>query len=130
LLSNFLANTLFFFFVTLGVVTSLGILGFSGTVTKILAGAGISGFIIGFAFKDIGENFLAGILLAFKRPFSIGDTIETNGLTGTVYDFKLRETLIKTSDGIDAFIPNSIIIKNILKNHTLDHLLRKEFVVG
>ncbi len=130
LLANFLSKTLFFILLGFGMVTCLGVLGLSGTVTKILAGAGISGFIIGFAFKDIGENFLAGILLAFKRPFSIGDTIETNGIVGTVYDFKLRETLIKTSEGIDTFIPNSFIIKSPLKNHTMHHLLRKEFTIG
>ncbi len=130
LLANFLSKTLFTVIIIFGTVVSLGVMGLSGTVTKILAGAGLSGFIIGFAFKDIGENFLAGILLAFKRPFRIGDLIETNGLSGTVYDFKLRETLIKTPDGVDAFIPNSIIIKNPLKNHTVDHLFRKEFSLG
>lgn len=130
LLANFLSKTLFTIIIIFAIVVAMGVLGLSGTVTKILAGAGLSGFIIGFAFKDIGENFLAGILLAFKRPFRIGDLIETNGLSGTVYDFKLRETLIKTPDGVDAFIPNSIIIKNPMKNHTVDDLFRKEFMLG
>ena len=55
----------------LGISVSLGALGLDGAVTKILVGAGLSAFILGFALKDIGENFLAGILLVFKRPFQM-----------------------------------------------------------
>ncbi|MBN1548798.1 MAG: mechanosensitive ion channel [Syntrophaceae bacterium] len=45
---------------------------------------------IGFAFRDIGENFLAGVLLAFNRPFSIGDTVETNNINGIIKTLDLR----------------------------------------
>ena len=80
----------------------------------MLAGAGISAFIIGFALKDIGENFLAGIILAFKRPFRVGDIVDINGLKGKVLTLNLRDTQIKTGDGKDVFIPNAVIIKNPL----------------
>ena len=59
---------------------SLGILGFGNITDKILAGTAITTFIVGFALKDIGENFLAGILMAFRRPFKIGDLIEVQKL--------------------------------------------------
>ena len=80
-------------------------------------------FVIGFALKYIGENFLAGIVLAFKNPFRLDFLIEVKGIS-------IRETLIKTPDGKDVFLPNSIIIKNPLFNYTLDEFLCFEFVLG
>jgi small-conductance mechanosensitive channel len=61
-------------------VICLGIIGFDDVTNKILAGAGLTTFIIGFALKDIGENFLAGILMAFQRPFRIGDLIQIDNI--------------------------------------------------
>ncbi|HAZ24509.1 MAG TPA: mechanosensitive ion channel protein MscS, partial [Algoriphagus sp.] len=99
-------------------------------VSGLLAGAGITAFVIGFALKDIGENFLAGILLAFKRPFKVGDTVDINGIRGVVLNLNLRDTQIKTPDGKDVFIPNATIIKNPLVNFTIDGFLRYDFIVG
>lgn len=110
-------------------VICLGILGFDGVTNKILAGAGISTFIIGFALKDIGENFLAGILMAFSRPFRIGDLIQIDNVKGRVIEMNLRSTTIKTLDGIDAYIPNGSILKNNLENFTIDELMRGNFIV-
>jgi small conductance mechanosensitive channel len=108
----------------------LDIIGFSNLTTKILTGAGILTFVIGFAFKDIGENFLAGILLAFKSPFKINDLIESASIIGYVKELNIRETTVKTTDGKDVFIPNSQIIKNPLINYTIDGFLRYEFMIG
>lgn len=104
--------------------------GLTGIVSGILAGAGITAFIVGFALKDIGENFLAGILLAFKRPFKIGDVVEINGVRGRVLMLNLRDIQVKTWDGKDVFIPNASIIKNPLTNFTIDGFLAYSFVVG
>ena len=60
------------------------ILGLTGIAGSLLAGAGIGAFILGFAFKDLGENFLAGMMLAFKWPFDTGDLVEINGFKGPV----------------------------------------------
>ena len=108
---------------------SLGILGFGNITDKILAGTAITTFIVGFALKDIGENFLAGILMAFRRPFKIGDLIEVQKIRGKVKDLSLRETNIQTLDGKDVFIPNSIILKNPLENYTYHQLLRNDFIL-
>ena len=86
-------------------------------------------FIIGFALKDIGENFLAGILLAFKRPFTVGDIIESNGVKGKVIALNLRDTQVK-SDGKDIYIPNALLIKNTLINYNRGGLLLQDFTVG
>lgn len=112
------------------IVSVLRIFGFQDLTTNLLAGAGILTFVIGFAFKDIGENFLAGILLAFKSPFKINDLIETSGIVGYVVDLTLRETRIKTLDGKDVFVPNGQIIKNPLFNYTIDGFLRYDFIIG
>lgn len=108
----------------------LRIVGLTGIAGGLLAGAGVSAFIIGFAFKDIAENFLAGIILAFNRPFSLNDAIKINDYMGKVDALNFRTTHLKTFDEKDVFIPNSIILKEIVTNLTRDGLLRLDFVVG
>lgn len=130
IVTDFLVNIASFFLTLLLIVICLGILGFRDITDKILAGTALTTFIIGFALKDIGENFLAGILMAFRRPFRIGDLIEVEGMRGRVKKMSLRETNIKTLDGKDVFIPNSIILKNPLENFTYNQLLRSDFVLN
>jgi small conductance mechanosensitive channel len=130
LVSDFLVNVVSLVLTISLLVLSLSILGFGEITDKILAGAGITTFIIGFALKDIGENFLSGIIMAFKRPFRIGDLIEINNFKGKVTNMSLRETLIKTLDGKEVFIPNGMVAKNGLINYTLDDLLRTDFSIG
>ncbi|MEL7376899.1 MAG: mechanosensitive ion channel family protein, partial [Bacteroidota bacterium] len=107
----------------------LQVLGLGKAASGLLAGAGISAFVIGFAFKDIGENLLAGIMLAFNRPFDIGHTVEVDGVTGSVVALNLRNTRIKTFDGKDVFIPNASMIKNRVTNFVLDGFLRQDFSI-
>ncbi|MEP6844453.1 MAG: mechanosensitive ion channel family protein [Panacibacter sp.] len=113
-----------------GIILSLQTLGLSGVASGLLAGAGISAFVFGFAFKDIAENFLAGIILAFNRPFSLNDTVTINGFSGHVIALNFRTTHIKTFDEKDVFIPNAIVIKEPLTNLTRDGKIRLDFVVG
>ncbi len=115
--------------ITVGILFFLAIVGKSGVVGSILGVAGVSAFVIGFAFKDIGENFLAGIIMAFKRPFRLGDVIETLGITGTIIGLNLRDTQIKTFDGKDVYIPNGQILNNPLFNQTIDGSMRKDFTI-
>lgn len=128
--ANFTSQIVGFILKTIVVFATLYLLGLSSFTNKLLAGAGLLTFVIGFALKDIGENFLAGIILAFKSPFRLDDLIEVNGITGHVKDISIRETLIKTPDGKDVFLPNSIILKNPLYNYTIDGYLRYEFNIG
>jgi len=108
----------------------LNLLGLGGAATAIWGTAGVGAFVIGFAFKDIFEHFLAGFLLAFNRPFRIGDIVELDGNKGTVVTLSMRNTHIKTFDGQDVYIPNGNIIKNALKNYTIDGFMRQDFVIG
>jgi|TARA_R110002096_G_scaffold92350_3_gene208781 small-conductance mechanosensitive channel len=130
LLTDFISAAIRSLVMIFGLAILLRFLGLTGVVNSLLAGAGITAFIIGFALKDIGENFLAGILLAFKRPFKIGDMVEINGINGKVLALNLRDTQVKTVDGKDVFIPNASIIKNPMINYTIDGYLSYSFTVG
>lgn len=114
----------------IAILLILKLLGLGGVATALWGTAGFGAFIIGFAFKDIFEHFLAGILLAFDRPFRIGDIVELDGNKGTVVALTIRSTHIKTFDGQDVYIPNGNIIKNALKNFTIDGFMRHEFKIG
>lgn len=130
IISKFVGQILYWVFNIVGVLIALNLLGFGNIVSSLLAGAGISAIIVGFAFKDIAENFLAGILLTIHRPFSIGDVIEIENYKGPVKAVDLRSTHIRLSDGRDIWIPNSMLVKGVLTNYTRDGLLRQEFVIG
>ncbi len=130
LLANFLATMIRSVIFIIGLLFAFKVMGFGGITASILAGAGITAFIIGFALRDIGENFLAGILMAFKRPFRVGDFIESGAVKGRVVMLSIRDTQIKTPDGKDIFIPNANIIKNPLINYTVDGFLRYDLTVS
>ncbi|MGQ1784539.1 MULTISPECIES: mechanosensitive ion channel family protein [unclassified Saccharicrinis] len=130
LLADFLGKIVALIITIIGFVLFLNTVGLGGIAAHIMAGAGITTFVIGFAFKDIGENFLAGILMAFKSPFKIGDLIETVGTVGYVNELNMRESIVKTLDGKDVYIPNSQIIKAPLFNYTIDGFMRYEVVLG
>jgi small conductance mechanosensitive channel len=129
LLATFIANLVKSILIICGFLFMFRLIGLTGVASTVLAGAGISAFIIGFALKDIGENFLAGILLAFKRPFTVGDIIESNGVKGKVMALNLRDTQIK-SDGKDIYIPNALLIKSTLINFNSGGFLLQELVIG
>lgn len=84
----------------------------SFTPSKILTVVGLSSIAVGFAFKDIFENFLAGILILLREPFQIGDFIECHGLEGTVEDITIRDTNIRQVDGQRIVVPNAMLFKN------------------
>ena len=82
------------------------------TPAKILTVLGLGSIAIGFAFKDIFENFLAGILILFREPFQIQDFIECEGIEGFVEDITIRDTHIRRVDGQRIVIPNAMLFKN------------------
>ncbi len=126
LLARFIARLVGTSVIVLALLMALRIVGLGGVAVGLLSTAGVGAFVVGFAFKDIGENFLAGILLAFNRPFRVGDTVELNGHKGTVVTLNLRDTQIKTFDGKDIFIPNANVVKNAVVNYTIDGFLRED----
>jgi small-conductance mechanosensitive channel len=87
-----------------GMVTALGTLGID--VSALVAGLGLTGFALGFAFRDVLSNVLAGVLILLYRPFSRGDHIATSGFDGVVVQIDLRYTTLQATDKI-VLIPNS-----------------------
>ncbi len=104
--------------VGIGIFISLSILDLDGAVTSLLAGAGIIGLALGFAFQDIASNFISGIILSIRHPFGIGDIIETNDFYGTVKKMNLRNTILKMPQGQTVYIPNKAVFENPLENFT------------
>lgn len=116
--------------VFIGIIVFLNLVGYSTFAASLVAGGGLTAVMLGFAFKDIGENFLAGFFLAFSRPFNTDDIIETGGITGKVKSIQLRHTHIRTSDGCDVFVPSAQLFTKPLHNYTLDGLRRGNFTIG
>lgn len=128
--SDFIMQVCAWILYIIGFLVALSTLGYGGIISGIMAGAGVSALVVGFAFKDIAENFLAGILLALNRPFEIGHVIEVESSRGRVKKLNLRNTHLRNGEGMDIFIPNATLIKSTLINYTLDGLIRFDFVVG
>lgn len=97
------------------------------TPGNLISALGIGGIAIGFAFKDIFENFLAGILILITRPFRIGDQIIYDRYEGTVEEIQTRATWLKTYDGRRVIVPNSELFKNSVTVNTAFATRRLEY---
>lgn len=128
--TNFFRSLTAWIMAIFGIIIGFNILGLKSLAASLVAGGGITAVILGFAFREIGENFLAGFFLAFSRPFEIGNLIQSGDLQGVVRSIDLRSTHIRTADGRDIFIPSSQIFNNPLINFTKDGLRRLSFTVG
>ncbi|WP_410472276.1 mechanosensitive ion channel family protein [Faucicola mancuniensis] len=102
----------------------------SFTPAKLIGGLGIGSVAIGFAFKDIFQNLLSGILLLLSEPFRIGDQIISGDFEGTVEDIQIRATKIRTYDGRQVVIPNSQLYTAPMTVNTAYSKRRLEFEVG
>ena len=102
----------------------------TGAALTIISGTGIAGIILGIAFRDITENFLASILLSIHNPFHKGDLIEVSGFLGYVQKMTMRATILMSLDGNHIQIPNSVIYKNTIRNYSSNPNRREEFSIG
>lgn len=128
-------NNLFTTFAYLGVlgvglIISLNILHLEQTVSSLLAGAGIVGLALGFAFQDITANFISGVFIAFRKPIQVGDIIETGSYMGLVEEINLRVTVIRTFQGLHVIIPNKDIFQSAVTNYTKTDDRRIDLEVG
>ncbi|MDZ7719904.1 MAG: mechanosensitive ion channel family protein [Balneolaceae bacterium] len=96
----------------------------------VLGGTGLLGIVLGIAFRDITENFLASIFLSVQNPFHAGDLVEINGTTGFVQRLTVRATLLMTLDGNHIQIPNSTVYKSSILNFTSNPNQRTTFTIG
>ena len=100
------------------------------TPGQLMSALGIGSVAIGFAFKDIFQNLLSGILILLSEPFRIGDSIVVNSLEGTVEDIQIRATFLRSPDGRRIVIPNATVYTSALTVNTAYQQRRCEFVVG
>jgi small-conductance mechanosensitive channel len=100
------------------------------TPASLIAGLGIGAVAIGFAFQDIFENFLAGVLIMLREKMRIGDVIECEGIKGKVEHITLRETHVRKMSGELTIVPNSMIFKNPIEILTDESMRRHEIVAG
>ena len=129
-IANLLVSIFRVCIIVVGMFIALDFVGLTGTVTSLLAGAGIVGLAIGFAFQDMTENLIAGIAMGIRKPFQIGDVIKTDDVFGTVKTINLRNTLIETFFGQLEIVPNKILFRNILTNFTINGIRRIQIPVG
>ena len=112
------------------ILTALELLDATAIVGAIVGAAGLAGLALGFAFKNIVENYLAGVLLSTRNPFEIGDTVEIGGDIGKVALLSARDTVLVTLDGNHLRIPNAVVMNSVLLNFTRNPLRRFDFMVG
>jgi len=115
--------------VLFGVVIALDLLNATTLVSAVLGSAGVVGLVLGFAFKDIAENYVAGILLSLRKPFSPGDHVKIDDNEGKVVALQSRSTLMMTLDGNELQLPNALVFKAILLNYSRNPRRRFDFAV-
>lgn len=130
LMGDFLAKAVKIILIICILLLALHAAGLSGIAGAIMATAGASAVVLGFAFKDIIENFLAGIILAFNRPFNVDDTVQIESIYGIVESMEFRYTKITTFDGRNVYIPNADVLKKPVINFTENGFYRSEFIIG
>lgn len=116
--------------ILLGVYIFLRFAGLGEFAIAVLSGTGVAGLIIGFAFKDIAENFISSLLLSIQKPFKIDDVIQVEGHMGVVNQVTARATTLVDFDGNHIQIPNSTVYKNVIRNLTANPKTRGNFVIG
>ena len=130
LLSRFLGKAVKYTLAVIAIMLALDAAGLGSIAAGILTAAGASAVVLGFAFKDIGQNFIAGIILAFGRPFDVDDTVKIGENFGKVKALEFRYTKLKSFDGRDVYIPNSDVLTKPVTNYTEDGFFRWEVVIG
>lgn len=128
--NNLLVTVIYTAVLILGGFIALTIVGLHTVVTSLLAGVGIVGLALGFAFQDIAANFISGVLIAIGQPFRVGDIIKSGDYFGTVTNINLRTTTIKSFQGIDVLIPNKNLFQEAVENYTETKDRRIDLAVG
>lgn len=113
-----------------GLAIALDLLEATAILGAVLGTAGVVGLAVGFAFKDIIENYLASVLLAVRRPFAPGEHVQIGGHEGKVVRLTSRDTVLMTLDGNHLRLPNAEVFKSVTTNFTLNPRRRFLFTVG
>jgi len=115
---------------TVGLVLALDILDVTALVGAVLGTAGVVGLALGFAFQDIVENYLAGVLMSVRNPFAVNDLVKVGDHQGKVIRLTAREMVLMTLDGNHLRLPNATVFKSPIINFTRNPKRRFSFTVG
>ncbi|GAB5536126.1 MAG: hypothetical protein Rubg2KO_23750 [Rubricoccaceae bacterium] len=127
---NLLGTLAYIVVLAAGTFIALGLLQLDNVVTTLLAGAGVVGLALGFAFQDIASNFISGVLMAVNPIFLVGEIVETNGYMGTVREITLRTTVLDTFDGRKVVLPNAKVFGEALINFSARGERRVDLACG
>lgn len=127
LLKDLLASTVRGAALLIGIVAALEVMNATAIATALLGTAGVIGVALGFAFKDIVENYVAGILMSLRRPFNPHDHVRIAEHEGFVAAMSTRATLLLTPDGNHLRVPNALVFKSVTLNFTRNPTRRFEF---
>lgn len=123
-------TTVQWFATAAGVLIALEILNATALVGAVLGTAGVLGVALGFAFRDILENYLAGTLMSLRQPFGPRDHVVIDGNEGVVVSLTSRATILMTLDGNHLRLPNAMVFRSVMLNYTRNPNRRLEFDVG
>jgi small conductance mechanosensitive channel len=129
-INNLLSTIVYVVIILAGSFVALGVLDLQKTVTSLLAGVGVIGLALGFAFQNTATNFISGMLMAAKFPMRVGDQVETNGHFGTVQEIGLRYTSLRSFQGQHIVIPNKQLLEDSLVNYTITEARRVDMEIG
>ena len=123
-------TTIRWFVLAIGILIALEILQATALVGAVLGTAGVLGVALGFAFKSILENYLAGILMSVRQPFAPRDHVVIDGNEGIVVSLTSRATILMTLDGNHLRLPNALVFGSVTLNYTRNPQRRFDFEVG
>ncbi|MFD0793440.1 mechanosensitive ion channel family protein [Mucilaginibacter litoreus] len=129
-LNNLLTSIIYILFIGITLFTVLSILQLDKAVTSILAGAGIVGLALAFAFQDMAANFISGIFISFRSPFKTGDIVKISDYMGKVEEVNLRDTVLRTFQGQMVIVPNKNVFQNPIENFSMLGKRRFDLSVG
>ncbi|TDR44992.1 small-conductance mechanosensitive channel [Tahibacter aquaticus] len=113
-----------------GVLFALEVMDAMTLAAALLGSAGVAGIALGFAFRDLLENYIAGVLLSLRRPFAPDDNVSIDGHQGVVVGMNSRATLLMTYDGNQLSLPNALVFKAVMINYTSNGRRRFDFVLS
>ncbi|MGY5353092.1 mechanosensitive ion channel family protein [Wenyingzhuangia sp. IMCC45533] len=117
-LTKLMGTIAFFIIYAIGLFVALSVLKLDKAVTSLLAGAGVIGLALGFAFQDTATNFISGVFMAVKKPFRIDDVVETSDQMGIIKQISLRSIVMHSFNGQEIIIPNKDVFQNKIINYT------------
>lgn len=129
-ITNLGASFIYITGIGISIFTALSVLQLDKALTSLLAGAGIVGLALAFAFQDIAANFMSGILLSMRRPLRVGDIVKLQDYMGRVESVNLRDVTLLTFQGQMVIIPNKEVMQNPIENYSLLGRRRMDLSVG